>query len=51
MFFVVFQSKAPGNNSHDYLTNDAKATVVMKIFKQVRTNVHYVAYVFECMDL
>ena len=49
MYFVVFQSEASENNSHEYLIKHVKETIVMKIFKQVRTNVNYVAYVSDFM--
>ena len=49
MYFVVFQSEASENNSHEYLIKHVKETIVMKVLKQVRTNVNYVAYVSDCM--
>ena len=49
MFFVVFQSEATENNSHDYLIKHNKEAIFVKILKQIRTNVNYIAYVSDCM--
>ena len=49
MFFVVFQSEATENNSHGNLIEHVEETIVMKILKQVRTNVNYIADVSDCM--
>ena len=47
--FVVFQSEVAENNSHDWLIKHVKETIVMKILKQFRTNVNYMAYMSDCM--
>ena len=47
--FVVFQSEATENTSHDLLIKHIKETKVMKTFMQFRTNVNYMAYVSECL--
>ena len=49
MFFVAFQSEANENNPHDYFIKHVKETIVMKILKQVRTNVNYIAHMSDCM--
>ena len=47
--FVVFQSEATKDNSHDLLIKLIKKTIVMKIFMQFRTNVNYMAYISHCL--
>ena len=47
--FVVFQSEATKNKSHDLLIKHIKETLVMKIFMQIRTNVNYVACISDCL--
>ena len=47
--FVVFQSEATKNNSHDQLIRHAKETIVKKILMQFGTNVNYIAYLSECL--
>ena len=46
--FVVFQSEATKNNSHDLLIKHIKETIVMKVFMQFRKNVNYMAYISDC---
>ena len=46
--FVVFQSEATKNNSHDFLIKHIKETIVMKVFMQFRKNVNYMAYISDC---
>ena len=47
--FVVFQSEATKNNSHDYLISHAKETFVMKVLMQFRTNVSNMAIISDCL--
>ena len=47
--FVVFQSKATENNSHDLSIKYIKETIVMKIFMQFRTNVNNMACISDCL--
>ena len=42
--FVVFQSEATKNNSHDQLMRNVKDTIFMKIVKQFREKLNYLAY-------
>ena len=46
--FVVFQSEATKNNSHDLLIKHIKETIVMKVFMQFKKNVNYMAYTSDC---
>ena len=48
--FVVSQSEATKNNTHDYLIRHAKQTIVKKNLMQFRTNVHYMAYISDCLS-
>ena len=47
--FIVFQSEATRNISHDLLIEHIKETIVMKIFMQFRTNFNYMAYISDCL--
>ena len=47
--FVVFQSEATKNKSHDLLIKHIKETIVMKIFMQFWTNFNYMASNSDCL--
>ena len=47
--FVVFQSEATKNNSHNQLIRHVEETMVMKILVQFGTNVNYMAYICDCL--
>ena len=47
--FIVFQSEATKNNSHDLFIKHIKETIVMKIFMHFRTNVNYRTYISDCL--
>ena len=47
--FVVFQSEATKNNSHDLIIKHIKEKIVMKIFMQIGTNLNYMAYISDCL--
>ena len=47
--FVVFQSEATKNKSHDLLIKHIKESIVIKIFMQLRTNVKYMGYISDCL--
>ena len=47
--FVVSQSEATRNKSHDKLIRHVKETIVMKSRMQFRTNVNYMVYRSDCL--
>ena len=47
--FVVIQSEATKNNSHDQLIRHVKDTIFMEIVKQFREKLNFLAYMSDCM--